>query len=144
MIEIAGIDHIVLRVGDLARMERFYCDALGLKVAKRNEKLGLLHLRAGESLIDFIAVDGILGRLGGAAPGPEGRNVDHICLKVRDFDLDRVVAHLKAHGVEPGTRGPRFGAGGDGLSLYLTDPEGNGLELRSSFRNPQLHSLWHI
>ncbi|MBL8549716.1 MAG: VOC family protein [Hyphomonadaceae bacterium] len=131
MIEIAGIDHLVLRVRDLAAMERFYCAVLGLSVAKRNEPLGLLHLRAGESLIDLISLDGPLGREGGAGPGREGRNLDHFCLQVADFDLDRILAHLKAHGVEPGAHGERFGAGGDGLSLYLTDPEGNGLELRA-------------
>jgi catechol-2,3-dioxygenase len=134
MIEVAGIDHVVLRVRDLARMERFYCDVLGLAVEKRNEPMRLVHLRAGRSLIDLIAVDGPLGRMGGGPPGEENRNVDHICLQVRDFDLARVQAHLKAHGVEPGPDGVRFGAGGDGVSLYLSDPEGNGLELRGAPR----------
>jgi glyoxylase I family protein len=130
MISIAGIDHIVLRCADLARMERFYCNVLGMSVAKRNEPMGLVHLRAGASLFDLIAVDGVLGRMGGAGPGPEGRNVDHICLAVRDFDPNRVVACLKAHGIKPGAHATRFGAGGDGLSVYLADPEGNQLELR--------------
>jgi glyoxylase I family protein len=70
--------------------------------------------------------------MGGGPPGEENRNVDHICLQVRDFDLARAQAHLKAHGVEPGPDGVRFGAGGDGISLYLYDPEGNGLELRGA------------
>ncbi|MGE0829022.1 MAG: VOC family protein [Hyphomonadaceae bacterium] len=132
MIDIAGIDHIVLRCRDLEAMRRFYCDALGLTVAKHNAPLAMYHLRAGASLIDLIAADGPLGRPGGAAPGAEGRNVDHLCLNVRDFDLERIKAHLIAHGVTPGAAGERFGAGGDGLSLYLTDPEGNGLELRAA------------
>jgi catechol-2,3-dioxygenase len=132
MIEVAGIDHVVLRVRDLERMERFYCDVLGLAVEKRNEPLCMLHLRAGKSLIDLIAVGGPLGRMGGGPPGQENRNVDHICLQVRDFDLARVQAHLSAHGVQPGPDGVRFGAGGDGVSLYLSDPEGNGLELRGA------------
>lgn len=130
MITIAGIDHIVLRCRDLEHMRAFYCDVLGLTAAKVNAPLEMVHLRAGASLIDLIAIDGPLGRMGGGPPGAENRNVDHICLKVADFDLDAIKSHLHAHGVEPGAEGERFGASGDGLSLYLTDPEGNGLELR--------------
>jgi catechol 2,3-dioxygenase-like lactoylglutathione lyase family enzyme len=130
--QIAGIDHVVLRVRDIERMERFYCDVLGLSVEKRNERLQMVHLRAGGGLIDLIAVDGPLGTMGGGPPGAENRNVDHICFQVRDFDLAHAQEHLRAHGVEPGPAGNRFGAGGDGASLYLVDPEGNGLELRGA------------
>ncbi len=130
MLNVTGIDHVVLRVRDLDGMVRWYADVLGLSVAKRNEAMQLVHLRAGASLIDLVAVDGPLGRTGGGAPGAEGRNVDHLCLTVADFDLARVTAHLEQHGVAIGESGERFGAGGDGVSLYLTDPEGNGLELR--------------
>ncbi|HEX9876046.1 MAG TPA: VOC family protein [Gammaproteobacteria bacterium] len=132
MIRVTGIDHIVLRVADLDRAVRFYTEVLGMTVAKHNEPVKLVHLRAGASLIDLIAVDGPLGKIGGGPPGAENRNVDHICLQVRDFDLEKIEAHLRAHGVEPGSSGERFGAGGDGLSLYLTDPDGNGLELRAA------------
>jgi glyoxylase I family protein len=130
MLEVTGVDHVVLRVRDLDGMARWYQEVLGLEAAKRNEPLQLIHLRAGASLIDLVAVDGPLGRAGGAAPGAEGCNLDHLCLTVRDFDLARVRAHLEAHGARIGESGERFGAGGDGVSLYLTDPEGNGLELR--------------
>ena len=131
MISITGIDHVVLRVTDLDRAIRFYCDVLGMQVAKANEPLGLIHLRAGASLIDLVAVNGPLGKPGGGPPGAENRNVDHICLQVREFDLEKIKAHLRARGVEPGAEGERYGAGGDGLSLYLSDPDGNGLELRA-------------
>jgi catechol 2,3-dioxygenase-like lactoylglutathione lyase family enzyme len=132
MISITGIDHVVLRVTDLDRAIRFYRDVLGMQIAKANEPMGLIHLHAGGSLIDLIAVDGPLGRSGGGPAGAENRNVDHICLQVREFDLEVIKAHLRAHGVEPGADGERFGAGGDGLSLYLSDPDGNGLELRAA------------
>jgi glyoxylase I family protein len=130
MIEITGIDHIVLRARDPEALIAFYTGALGLTVEKVQARIGLTQLRAGTSLIDIVAVDGPLGRMGGAAPGAEGRNLDHFCLTVRGFDLERVKAHLIAHGVTPGDEGLRYGAGGEGLSIYLTDPEGNGLELR--------------
>jgi glyoxylase I family protein len=111
-------------------MERFYVDVLGLTVERRQERIGLTQLRAGGQLIDLVDVNGLLGRQGGAAPGPEGRNLDHLCLNLEDFDLPAVEAHLKAHGVAPGESGRRYGASGFGVSIYLSDPEGNGLELR--------------
>ena len=111
-------------------MERFYVEVLGLTVERRQPQVGLVQLRAGDQLVDMVAVDGLLGRQGGAAPGREGRNLDHFCLNLEDFDLAAVEAHLKAHGVAVGDSGIRYGAGGQGVSVYLTDPEGNGLELR--------------
>lgn len=130
MIAITGIDHIVLRARDQEALVHFYVEVLGLTVERRQDAIGLVQLRAGSSLIDIVGVDGLLGRMGGAAPGAEGRNLDHFCLTVAGFDLPTVRAHLLAHGVEVGEEGLRYGAGGEGLSIYLRDPEGNGLELR--------------
>ena len=124
------IDHVVLRVRDTAAMQVFYCDVLGCGVERRQDGIGLVQLRAGASLIDLVAVDGKLGRLGGAAPGQEGRNMDHLCLRVAPFDRDAVVAHLHAHGVRVGEFGSRYGAQGEGPSQYLFDPEGNLVELK--------------
>ena len=129
-LKVRGLDHIVLRANDPAAMERFYVDVLGLTVERRSETLGLLQLRAGAQLIDLVAVDGMLGKQGGAGPGAQGRNLDHVCLNLEDFELAAVIAHLEAHGVAVGESGRRYGAGGFGVSVYLSDPEGNGLELR--------------
>jgi glyoxylase I family protein len=129
-LKVRGLDHIVLRAKDPAAMERFYVEVLGLTVERRSDTIGLVQLRAGAQLIDLVAVDGMLGKQGGAAPGAEGRNLDHFCLNLEAFDLAAVIAHLEAHGVVVGESGRRFGAGGFGVSVYLTDPEGNGLELR--------------
>ncbi|WP_407352310.1 VOC family protein [Luteimonas sp. R10] len=124
------IDHVVLRVRDVARMQAFYCDVLGCTVEKRQEAIGLLQLRAGDALIDLVDVDGKLGRVGGAAPGNEGRNLDHLCLRVEPFDREAIVAHLQAQGAEIGEFGSRYGAEGEGPSQYLLDPEGNAVELK--------------
>jgi glyoxylase I family protein len=129
-LKVRGIDHIVLRVRDAEAMERFYVEVLGLTVERRQERIGLTQLRAGAQLIDLVAVGGMLGQQGGAAPAAQGRNLDHVCLNLDDFDLAAVEAHLRAHGAAVGESGRRFGAGGFGVSIYLTDPEGNGLELR--------------
>ena len=77
MLAIRDIDHLVLRVRDIEAMEGFYCRVLGTTVERRRPDLGLLHLRAGSSQIDLVSIDGPLGRQGGAAPGAEGRNLDH-------------------------------------------------------------------
>ena len=136
MIQIRDIDHIVLRVVDLDRMLRFYCDALGCTVDRRQEAIGLVQLRAGRSLIDLVPVDGQLGRAGGAAPGAEGRNLDHFCLRVEPFDEAAIRAHLRANGVEAGPVESRYGAEGEGPSIYLADPEGNVVELKGPAEIP--------
>ena len=130
MLQIAGIDHLVLRAHDQEALVRFYVEVLGLAEERRQDAIGLVQLRAGSSLIDIVGVDGKLGRMGGAGPGVEGRNLDHFCLNVVGFDMETVRAHLLAHGVEVGEEGLRYGSGGEGLSIYLKDPEGNGVELR--------------
>lgn len=125
-----GLDHVVLRVRDPERVQRFYCEVLGCTVEKVQEKIGLVQLRAGRSLVDLVDVAGKLGREGGAAPGPEGRNLDHFCLRIEPFEPEALAAHLKAHGLEPGEVVSRYGAEGEGPSLYLQDPEGNTVELK--------------
>ena len=129
-LKVRGLDHLVLRVKDPAAMERFYVEVLGLTVERRSDTIGLVQLRAGAQLIDLVAADGMLGKPGGPAPGEGGRNLDHVCLNLDGFDLAAVIAHLEAHGVAVGESGRRYGAGGFGVSVYLVDPEGNGLELR--------------
>ena len=132
MIRIREIDHVVIRARDQQRLVRFYCDVLGCSVDRRQDEIGLVQLRAGRSLIDIISVEGKLGRMGGAPPGAEGHNMDHLCLRVENFDVDAFRAHLAAHGAEVGEYGSRYGAEGEGPSLYVRDPEGNMLELKGS------------
>ena len=130
MLNLRAIDHIVLRVRDIDAMRRFYCDVLGASHVAWRAHFGMSHLRAGGSMIDLITVDGPLGRQGGAAPGKEGRNLDHLCLRVEPFDQAAIVAHLRRHGVAVGDIRRRYGAEGNGISIYLTDPEGNTVELK--------------
>ena len=77
------IDHLVLRVSDVEAMMDFYIETLGCSLEKINEAAGLYQLRAGACLIDLVPVDGRIGRMGGRAPGVEGRNLDHLCLRYR-------------------------------------------------------------
>ncbi len=128
--ELGGLDHVVLRVADPARSVRFYRDVLGCAVEREMEALGLIQLRAGRSLIDLVGVETPLGRLGGAAPGPEARNVDHVALRIDPFNEAALRTHLEARGVEPGEVGRRYGADGFGPSMYVRDPDGNVVELK--------------
>jgi catechol 2,3-dioxygenase-like lactoylglutathione lyase family enzyme len=129
-IEIRAIDHVVLRVADLARSLRFYRDALGCTPEREIEALGLYQLRAGASLIDLVTVDGPLGKAGGAPPGEQARNMDHVALQLARFDEAALRAHLVRHGIEPGDVGQRYGALGNGPSMYIRDPDGNVVELK--------------
>jgi catechol 2,3-dioxygenase-like lactoylglutathione lyase family enzyme len=130
MFKIKHIDHIVLRVTDLDAMLKFYLDILGCSMEKVQEGSGLYQVRAGSSLIDLIPVAGKLGKQGGAAPGTEGRNLDHFCVSVEPFDGEAILAYLQGKGVEAGKVESRYGAEGEGPSIYVTDPEGNVIELK--------------
>lgn len=130
-IRLAGLDHLVLRVTDLEKMIGFYTTVLGAEVVWRRPDFGLVHLRCGTDMLDMVPIDGPLGKKGGAAPGAEGRNLDHFCFQVAEpFDQDAIVRHLEAHGAQVGEIRDRFGALGTGVSIYVTDPEGNVVELK--------------
>lgn len=133
-IAVQGFDHIVLRVEDKPKMLVFYLDVLGLSIDRDRPELGLTHIRAGRQMIDLITLDGPLGKLGGAGPGRDGRNLDHFALQVRPFDEPAIRTHLARHGVEVVEEGQRYGADGTGLSLYVRDPEGNTVELKGPSR----------
>jgi glyoxylase I family protein len=127
---IRGIDHVVLRIRDLERSLHFYRDVLGCTVERRQDSIGLIQLRAGRSLIDLVPLDGTLGLAGGAAPAAEGRNVDHICLSIEPFDGEAIRAYLQSQGVDAGDVESRFGAEGEGPSIYIADPDANVVELK--------------
>ena len=130
MFKIKHIDHIVLRVTDLDSMMNFYIDVLGCGLEKVQEDIGLYQLRAGSSLIDLVPVNGKLGKMGGTAPGSEGRNLDHFCLSIEPFDADEIQNYLSTKGYDAGDVEARYGAKGQGPSIYVTDPEGNVVELK--------------
>ena len=136
-IRIKGLDHIVLRTENAAAMVRFYCEVLGCVEERRRVDLGLTQLRAGDSLIDLVTLDGPLGKAGGAAPGPNGRNLDHFCLQLEAFDAEAIATQLFAHGLETDESVLRYGAGGYGPSIYVRDPDGNTVELKGPPENDE-------
>jgi catechol 2,3-dioxygenase-like lactoylglutathione lyase family enzyme len=124
------IDHVVLRVRDLQASLKFYCEILGCTVDMVQESIGLWQIRAGNSLIDLVPLDGMLGKKGGAGPAREGRNLDHFAIQVTPFDDAAMRRWLEGHGVAIAESGRRYGAEGDGPSLYVHDPDGNLVELK--------------
>ena len=126
-ITVQQIDHVVLYVSDLDRAKRFYETVLGCKLLRHNEKLNLMHLAAGSSMIDLL----LMREQDGA-----GRNVDHIALQVTHFDAAAISVHLRRYGVEPTAPRDRFGAGGVGPSLTFLDPDGNKIELKGPSQAP--------
>ncbi|HEB89552.1 MAG TPA: VOC family protein [Deltaproteobacteria bacterium] len=131
MIHIEAIDHVVLRVSDPEETIRFYRDVLGCPVERTlPPEIGLIQLRAGNALIDLVPIDGAIGRSGGAAPGSEGRNMDHFCVRLKTFDEAQVRAHLASFGISAPPAEIRYGAEGNGPSIYIRDPSGNTVELK--------------
>jgi glyoxylase I family protein len=126
------IDHIVLRVKDIDASAEFYQRVLGCTLEKRRDDLGLIHLRAGDALIDLISLDGILGLKGGEGPRETGKNVDHFCLRIDPFVEADILAHLERHHVPAYSKKVhfQFGADGDGPALLVQDPDGNLVELK--------------
>jgi glyoxylase I family protein len=123
---IIGIDHVVLRAADPAALERFYMEVLGCAFEKRQGTLA--QLRAGHALIDIVPADETGPAEGTSSTG--GANLDHLCLRVEPFDAAAIANHLAACGVRCGEETSRYGAEGQGPSVYLHDPEGNGIELK--------------
>lgn len=118
---IKGLDHVVLRVSDMDRAIAFYEQVLGLHVERRLAEIGLVQLRAGTAMIDLVPQkDGDEG----------GRNMDHYAVQIESMDVPALTAHLRRHGVDPGEVRRRYGAEGYGPSIYITDPDGNTVELK--------------
>jgi glyoxylase I family protein len=121
---IKHLDHVVLYVADLDRAIRFYCDVLGCTLERRVATIDLVQLRAGASMIDQLPA--------GAESSASGRNMDHLALRIDPFDEPSLRAHLTQHGVEAGEVVSRYGAEGNGPSLYIKDPDGNTVELKGA------------
>ena len=133
MIRIQAIDHLVLRTENVAEMVRFYGEVLGCPVERSlPPEAGLTQLRAGNALIDIVAVDSELGRAGGGPPGPDGNNLDHFCLQLAPVSQHDLRGWLESHGVSCGEFQTRYGATGFGPSVYIQDPDGNTVELRGA------------
>ncbi|MFA5883367.1 MAG: VOC family protein [Acidimicrobiia bacterium] len=121
---VTGLDHIVLKVADVERSLAWYQDRLGL-AGERVEQW-----RRGEVPFPSVRIDAgtLIDLLVGA---PTGTNLDHLCLVLDDADLDALVASGEFDLVGDGPIDGLFGARGYARSLYVRDPDGTVVELRS-------------
>jgi catechol 2,3-dioxygenase-like lactoylglutathione lyase family enzyme len=120
--KVTGLDHVVIDCADVERSVAWWRDELGC------EPLRLEEWRRGE--VPFVSVRISAGTIIDLfARERSGENVDHIALQVDDADLDEVVAS----GRFDVARGPLelFGAMGQGHGIYVRDPDGNEIELRT-------------
>jgi len=121
MIDVIGFDHLVLVCTDVERTLAWYLDELGLQPVRVDE------WRAGTAPFPSARVDAhtIIDLVAGT---PTDGRLDHLCLVVSETDLDAV----KASGRFDVVAGPatRYGAQGNGRSLYVRDPDGTVVELR--------------
>ena len=120
------IDHVVLRCRDLPSMVRFYEQALGFNVERKLDRISLVQMRAGASLLDLIA----------AERPQEAANMDHLCFRIEPFDRLAIEARLSPLGIAIGETLERYGAEGTGSSVYFNDPEGNQIELKGPSKMP--------
>jgi len=122
-IAIRNIDHVVIRAANLDRSLRFYCEVLGCHEERRVDRIGLVQMRAGACMIDlFDAKDN---------PPPDGNgNMDHFALRLETFDETAIRAYLAEHDIAADEAKSRYGAEGDGPSIYIKDPDGNTVELK--------------
>ena len=119
--KVERIDHVVLRVRDLAGMVRFYEQALGFREERCIERLNLVQMRAGASMLDLVRSE---------TQGLIVPNMDHLCFRIEPFDRDAIVMRLAPFGISVGETVERYGAEGNGPSVYFHDPEGNQIELK--------------
>ena len=121
----AAVDHVVFRVGDPEVTVEWWRDTFGVQAERLEE------WRRGEA--PFVSVrlnpDTILDLFVGERPDGDAANVDHVALVVEDVDLDELAASGDIE-VETGPH-DLFGAHGIGRGLYLRDPDGNRIELRT-------------
>ena len=118
--KVVGFDHVVINTPNPEPLLAFYCDGLGLEPVRVDE------WRRGEVLFPSVRV--CAQTLIDLFPAERtGVNIGHICLVIEPSDLDALAASFPGAHRADGL----FGARGFASSVYVQDPDGNTVELRS-------------
>ena len=124
-IRITGFDHLVLRCADVEKTLAWYVDTLGMAPVRVDEwrrgSVPFPSVRASaDAIIDLIPAAGAVAE----------RNVDHFCLVADRATVDAIAADTDTFRIHEAPS-VRFGAQGDGWSVYVYDPDDNVVEIRS-------------
>ena len=124
MLRVRALDHVVLNCADVEASLRWYCDELGLEPVRVEE------WRTGAAPFPSVRIDAhtIIDLV---AARRTGVNVDHLCVVVDPVDLQALAASGGFDVVGDGPVSGLFGARGYATSLYVRDPDGNTVELRT-------------
>jgi glyoxylase I family protein len=133
VLQIRGLDHLLLIVDNMERALAFYCGVLGCTVSVDLPQHGMMELRAGEHGLDLVDASTPQGAW--ARVVPSGRNLDHFCLVVDVPDELALRPHLAVHAARITEERREDGF----LSLYVRDPSGNVVELK--MRDPNATAL---
>jgi catechol 2,3-dioxygenase-like lactoylglutathione lyase family enzyme len=114
MVEVSGIDHIVLHVTDVERARKFYADVLGMSVYRQNERQVFLHAGAQGVALFKARRD---------SPLKTGNDLNHLALNVTAGTYETLKAQLESHGVAVS------GRPGEDHCIYFQDPDGHRLQL---------------
>jgi len=119
---VTDIDHIVLDCADVEKEVAWWRDAIGLEPLRleewRRKEVPFVSVRVNaRTIIDLFEAR------------RSGENMNHVALAVEDVDLEALAASGRFDVVSGPSR--LFGARGTGIGLYVRDPEGNVVELRT-------------
>lgn len=157
--QLQRIDHIVIRCNDFPRMFDFYTRILGCTIDEpRSDNVNrfggaLTHLRVGSCYIDLLSFDthhltdegkefaarsfaggrGLVDskRVDDLCLSADSSTLDHLCICIEPFNENNIKKYLKKQNVTIVAAGEgRLGADGIGPSVYVSDPEGNVIELK--------------
>lgn len=127
---VLGLDHLVLRVGDLATSIGFYRAVLDARIERQLKTPRIVQLRIGDSLLDLVP------RASKRATSEP--NVDHFAVRVAALDPAALTRRLQPYGITPGEVKPRYGSEGYGPSIYFNDPDGNMIEFKGPATRPRI------
>ena len=120
-----ALDHVGLKVSDMDRSLRFYCDGLGLELLRRSDKgpgVASAVLRIGNQEMNLFSDPAFSAPQAGGRPA----GMDHFCVEVGNESVEDLVAGLARAGIAV-AKGPTRRR--DGVSLFVSDPDGVRVEL---------------
>lgn len=120
--ELLRLDHLVLRTNDVDRLVTFY-QSLGCVIERRVESMDMTQLRAGASMIDIVGSPE-------RDPAAPGRNLDHFAIRIEPFDEKVLHQWCEEQAIEARFHTRLLGADGYGPAVYISDPDGNRVELK--------------